>query len=172
MAWAVGRSGGHLRADPARSNGLTFTGLDAAGLLEDARRWDRVRSNDVLDPDRFLAEVVGGLFGARYDGAGGRLELRPVVPEGWRSMALHRLRAHRTLLDVEVRPRAEWITVRLAVSFGPPVAVEVTLPDEYRVSRVVVDDVPMEAERALFTAAAEHEVVLFTRGTTATTATE
>jgi hypothetical protein len=78
-------------------------------------------------------------------------------------MALRRLRVHRTVLDVEVRPRAEWITVRLAITFGPPLPVEVTLPDDYEVGRVAVDEIPMEAARALFTAAGEHEVVLFLR---------
>jgi len=156
--------GGHLRVDPARPGRPAFTALDADGLLDDARRWARVRSNDVLDPDAFLREVVGGLFGARFDGAGGRLELQPAPPDGWRAMALRRLRVHRTLVDVEVRPRAEWVTVRLAVTFGPAIPVEVTLPADYDVGRVAVDEIPMEAERALFTAAAEHEVVLFLRG--------
>ncbi len=155
--------GGHLRVDPARAGSARFTPLDVDWLLDDARRWERVRSNDLLDPDFFLSEVVGGLFGARFDGAGGRLELQPVPPDGWRAMALRRLRVHRTVLDVEVRPRAEWITVRLAIAFGPPLPVEVTLPDDYDVGRVAVDEIPMEAPRALFTAAAEHEVVLFLR---------
>ena len=161
VAWALRRVGGHLRVDPARPEPAEFSRLDLEGLLEDARRWDRVRANGVLDADELIAEVVGGLFGARYDGPGGRLELRPLPREGWRTMTLRRLRAHRTLLDVEVRPRSEWMTVRLAVIFGPPLAVDLRLPEEYLVSRVVVDEVAMEAPRALFTASGEHEVMLF-----------
>ncbi|HTL04993.1 MAG TPA: glycosyl hydrolase family 65 protein, partial [Gemmatimonadales bacterium] len=64
---------------------------------------------------------MAGLFGARADAAGGRFELAPWIPAGWRTMALRRLRCHRTLLSVDVRPRAEWVTVRLEVGFGPAI---------------------------------------------------
>lgn len=133
-------------------------------LLDDARRWERVRDPGLLDPHELLERVVGGLFGARIDGAGYRLELRPTVPDGWRRFGLRRLRAHRTLIDLELRPRAEWITVRIRVTFGPSVAVELTLPEPWEVIRATVDEVALEGARALFTATAEHEVVLFTRG--------
>jgi hypothetical protein len=76
-------------------------------------------------------------------------------------MALRRLRAGRTVLDVEVRPRAEWVTIRLAVTFGPPLATLVRLPREFPVGRVTVDEVPLPSDRAVFTAREEHEVVLF-----------
>ena len=162
VAWALGRVGGHLRVDPAPAVGQPgWDRDDTEALLDDARRWHRVRSQDLIDPDEFLGRVVGGLFGARLDGIGGRLELAPSIPDGWRTMAARRLRAHRTLLDVELKPRAEWVTVRLAVMFGPPIAVAVGLPEAIRVTRVTADEIPLEGSRAIFTAADEHEVVLF-----------
>jgi hypothetical protein len=162
VAWAVARAGGHLRVNPARAGDGAFEADDLEELLDDARRWHRVRDPGVLDPEEFLARVVGGLFGVRADGAGGRLEVCPFVAEGWRAYRLRRVRSHRTLLDLEVRPRADWVTVRLAVTFGPPPAVVVALPDDVAVNGVSADETPLEGVRAVFTAIDEHEVVFFT----------
>lgn len=160
-AWAIRRAGGHLRVDPARAvNPKPWDDGDAEELLEDARRWQRVRGNDVLDATEFLGRLVGGLLGIRLDGIGGRLEVFPALPEGWRQCSARRLRAHRTLFDLDIRPRAEWLTVKLAVRFGPPVATVVGSRIA-RVSRVSVDEVPMVGPRAIFTANEEHEVVLY-----------
>ncbi|MEO8451486.1 MAG: hypothetical protein ABI647_16955 [Gemmatimonadota bacterium] len=130
-------------------------------LRDDARRWARVRGENVIDPQDFLGRMVGGLWGARLDGAGGRLELAPFVPPGWRRMAVRRLRAHRTLVDFETRFRSEWLTLKLAVMFGPPIAVAVGAGNGLAVAGVTVDDVPLGAARAIFTASGEHEVMLF-----------
>lgn len=160
-AWAIRRTGGHLRVDPARA--INPKPWDEAGteeLLEDARRWERVRGNDVLDATDFLSRVVGGLLGIRLDGIGGRLEVFPALPEGWRQFSARRLRAHRTLFDVDIRARAEWLTVKLAVRFGPPVPTIVGSKIA-NVSRVSVDEVPMVGPRAILTASEEHEVVLY-----------
>ena len=115
-----------VRADPgARWDVWDQDDLDA--LLEDARRWHRVGRHAIDEAEAVLAEVVGGLWGARADGEGGRFELSPWIVPGWKSMALRRLRLHRTLIDVEVRPRAEWITCRLESTFGPPIAISLSL---------------------------------------------
>jgi hypothetical protein len=45
------------------------------------------------------------------------------------------------------------------VRFGPPLAVAISSPVE-SVARVTVDDIPLVGPRAIFTAEAEHEVVL------------
>lgn len=161
MAWALGRLGGQLRVGPAGTRIKDWDEAEIADLLADARLWRRVRSDRALDPAGFLERVVGGLFGAQYDGVGGRLDLVPWVPDGWRTLVARRLRVHRTLIDVDIRVRAEWVTVRLAVMFGPPVAVALGLPDHVGVVRVAVDEVPLPAERAIFTAAGEHEVTLY-----------
>ncbi len=159
-AWAIGRVGGHLRVDPAgRSD--RWVGEDVTGLIEDAREWYRIRRSDLLDPEEFLGRLVGLLIGARVDGIGGRLELEPMLPEGWRGIKVRRLRAHRTLIDLEVRRRAEWVTIRLAVMFGPPIAVTVALPEDESVARVTVDEIAVEGPRATFTAGGEHEVTLY-----------
>jgi hypothetical protein len=147
--------------DPARLVG-DDDGFDPVEeLLDDARRWDRVRAAGIIAPEDFLGRLVGGLWGARLDGAGGRLELCPAMPDGWKAMTVRRLRAHRTLLDIQVRRRAEWATLNLALVFGPPIAVAVSLPDPLTVSRVAVDAVPLFGPRATFTAAGEHEVTLY-----------
>ncbi|MGH7561247.1 MAG: hypothetical protein ACRENB_09525 [Gemmatimonadales bacterium] len=134
---------------------------DLAALIDDARRWARVGRHALTDPEAFLREVTGGLFGARAEGTGGRFEAAPWIVDGWKAMALRRLRCHRTLLDVEVRPRAEWITCRLEVTFGPPIPLELSLRNVPPVSHVTVDEVTLHGARAIFTAAAEHEVVFF-----------
>jgi len=151
-----------LRVDPARLGADDDGGFDPIqDLLDDARRWNRVRTAGIIEPQDFLGRLVGQLLGARLDGVGGRLELCPAMPEGWRAMTVRRLRAHRTLLDIQVRRRAEWSTLNLAVLFGPPIAVAVSLPEAVSVSRVAVDDVPLEGPRATFTAGREHEVTLY-----------
>ena len=76
-------------------------------------------------------------------------------------MALRRLRLHRTLVDVEVRPRAEWATVRLSVSFGPTIPLALSLRNTPPVARVTVDEVPLVRDRAVFTLSDEHELVFF-----------
>ncbi len=160
MAWAVARAGGHLRANPASPDRAAFEQDDFDELIEDVRRWARVRDPHLLRPETLLDRVVGGLFGVRVDGPGGRLEVAPFLPEGWRGFGLRRLRCHRTLIDLEVRPRAEWVTLRLAVTFGPPLATAVSLPD-FAVGGVSVDDTALESVRAVFTAHDEHEVVFY-----------
>lgn len=157
-AWAIGRAGGHLRVDPAV---VPVPDEGVPELLDDARLWDRIRSNEVIDAGEFLGRVVGLLIGASIDGDGDRLELAPDLPVAWKTIRARRLRAHRTLVDLEVRRWAEWTTVRLAVMFGPPVAVLVRLPPPAVVARVVVDDIPLSGTQAIFVAAGEHEVTLY-----------
>jgi hypothetical protein len=113
------------------------------------------------DPEALLGEVVGGLWGARADGEGGRFEVSPWIVPGWKTMTLRRLRLHRTLIDIEVRPRAEWITCRLDASFGPPVALALALRNAPTVARVTIDEVVLHGPRAIFTVSGEHEAVFY-----------
>lgn len=152
------RAPGGVRADPdPRWTDWGQDDLDA--LIDDARRWQRVGRSAMPDPDLVLAELVGGLWGARADGEGGRFVLSPWIVPGWKSMALRRLRCRRTLLDVEVRPRVEWITCRLEITFGPPFPLVLSLRNVAPVSRCTVDEVVLYGPRAVFTVSAEHEVV-------------
>ncbi len=147
-----------MRADPdPRWSEWDQDDLDA--LIDDARRWQRVGRSALPDADLVLAELVGGLWGARADREGGRFALSPWIVPGWKAMALRRLRCHRTLLDVEVRPRAEWITCRLEVTFGPPIPLILALRNVAPVVRSTVDEVVLHGPRAIFTVAGEHEVV-------------
>jgi hypothetical protein len=161
VAWAIRRIGGHLPVDPAEAvTSAPWDDRDAQALVEDARRWQRVRGNDVLDATEFLSRLVGGLLGIRLDGLGGRLEIFPALPPDWKHFSARRLRAHRTLFDLDLRPRAEWLTIKLAIRFGPPVPV-VLGSRIHSVSRTTVDEVPLVGPRAIFTASAEHEVGLY-----------
>lgn len=147
-----------MRVDPSADE-PELGGFD--DLLDDARRWHRVRDDSILDPPEFLGRVLRTFLGAELDAGGGRLELMPAIPIGWRSFSVRRLRAHRTLIDIEIRPRAEWVTVRLAVMFGPALAVRLALPEDRLVSRITVDEVPLQGDAAIFTAGGEHEVTLY-----------
>jgi glycosyl hydrolase family 65 len=159
----VGRDPAGVRADPGP--GLPeWDDADFAELLERARSFRRVGSAALPEPNDFLREVVAGLFGVRSDGEGGRFELVPWLPPGWRSMALRRLRCRRTLLNVEVRPRSEWATVRLEVSFGPPIALAVRLRNVGAIARITVDEIALEGEQAIFTLQGQHELMFFFRG--------
>ena len=150
-----------VRADPG---GLPdWDDSDCRALLELARTFRRVGPAALPEPEAFLAEVVAGLFGVRADAEGGRFELAPWIPEGWRSMALRRLRCHRTLLSVELRPRSEWATLKLELTFGPAIALAVRLRNAGPIERITVDEIALEGERAIFTLQGQHEVVFFFR---------
>ena len=160
FTWAVGRAGAEVQAGPGLEPS-EWDGSDFSHLIAEARAFKRVGSGALADPAGFLREVVDGLFGARSDQAGGRFALSPWIPEGWSSLALRRLRCHRTLLDIEVRPRAEWSTVRLAVTFGPGIPLALSVRNTPSVVRLTVDEVPLAREEAIFTVAGEHEAVFF-----------
>ena len=133
-------------------------------LVEEARTFRRVGTHTMPDPESFLREVVAGLFGVRSDAEGGRFVIAPWLPDGWRSMALRRLRLHRSLVDVEVRPRAEWAVVRLALTFGPAVALSLSVRNTGPVARVTVDEIALQGDRGIFTLSGEHEAMFFFEG--------
>jgi hypothetical protein len=163
FAWAVDKAGSAVRAE--EGSGIRgWDGSDLGHLLSEGWAFERVGPEALPDPAGFLREVVAGLFGAAADQAGGRFALSPWLVPGWRRMALRRLRMHRTVVDVDVRPRAEWVTVRVEVTFGPPVPVAVSVRNGGRISRVTVDDVVLDSERVVFTVSGEHEVMFFYQG--------
>jgi hypothetical protein len=132
-------------------------------LLDSARSFRRVGPSTGLDPQLFLQQVVAGLFGVRADAAGGRFEIHPWRVDSWRAMALRRLRCHRTILDVEMRARSEWVTVRFEVGFGPAIPLSVQVRNTGPISQLTIDEVPVEGERAVFTLQEQHEVTFFLR---------
>lgn len=159
FAWAVRRDPAGVRADPA--DGSSFGEDDFEELLESARAFRRVGPSAGLAPQVFLRQVVAGLFGVRADGAGGRFEVAPWVVGPWRTMALRRVRCHRTILDVEVRARTEWITLRFEVGFGPPIPLSVQVHNIGPIGQVTIDEVPVEGNRAVLTLQEQHEVTFF-----------
>ena len=164
FAWAVRRDPAGVRADPGEA--LDWDYGEYTALLDQAKRFRRVGPAALSHPEQLLREVVAGLFGVRADAGGGRFELAPWLPEGWRVMALRRLRCHRALLDVELRPRSEWVTLRLELSFGPAIALAVRLRNVGTMERITVDEVAVEGQRAIFTLQGQHELVFFLRGDT------
>jgi hypothetical protein len=138
-----------------------WDGSDFGHLIEEARGFQRVGAGALPDPAGFLREVVAGLFGVGAAGAGGRYPLAPWVPEGWKSLALRRVRCHRTLVELDVRPRADWCTVRITSSFGPAIPVAISLRNTPPVARLTVDEVELARTPAVFTLTSEHEVVFF-----------
>ena len=152
-----------VRADPGP--GLTdWDEADFEELRERARSFRRVGAKALPKPESLLRDVVAGLFGLHSDGEGGRFQLEPWLPPGWRSLALRRVRCHRTLLSVEVRPRSEWATVKLELNFGPPIALALGLRNVGAIERITVDEVALGGSRAIFTLQGQHEVVFFFRG--------
>ena len=151
-----------VRADPGEPLDWDYAEFNA--LLELAQSFRRVGPPALASPEQLLREVVAGLFGARADAGGGRFELTPWLPEAWRSIALRRLRCHRALIDVELRPRAEWVTLKLELGFGPAIALSVGLRNVGSIERVTVDEVALEGQRAIFTLQGQHELVFFLRG--------
>jgi len=162
FAWAVRHDPAGVRADPD-TGGSAWDDDAFADLVDQARTFRRVGAGALRDPAGFLHQVVAGLFGVRAETAGGRFEILPWISEDWRAFALRRLRCHRTLLDVEVRVRADWVTVRLELTFGPAIPVLLGLRNRGIPSRVTVDEIPLETERAVFTVEGQHEVVFFCR---------
>lgn len=152
-----------MRADPGP--GLPeWDEADFEELLDRARQFRRVGAKALPEPATLLREVVAGLFGLHSDAAGGRFELAPWLPTGWRSLALRRVRCHRTLVSADVRPRSEWATVKLELNFGPPIALALGLRNVGSIARMTVDEIPLEGQRAIFTLQGQHEAVFFYRG--------
>lgn len=152
-----------MRADPGSAL-AEWDASDFALLVEEARTFRRVGTHTLADPEAFLREVIAGLFGVRADAEGGRFVIAPWLPHGWRSMAVRRLRFHRSLVDIEVRPRAEWASVRLKLTFGPPIALALSLRNTGPVGRVTVDEIALQGDRAIFTLSGEHEAMFFLEG--------
>ena len=164
FAWAVRRDPSGVRADPGDEP--DWGDPDVEELLDSARTFRRVGPWAGPEPQRFLHQVVAGLFGIRADAGGGRFDASPWIVDGWRAMALRRVRCHRTILDFEVRARSEWVTLRLEVGFGPAIPLAVQVRNTGPISQVTIDEVPVEGERAVFTLQQQHEVTFFLRSST------
>ncbi len=159
FAWAARREPAAVRAEPGGPLGWDADAFEE--LLESSETFRRIGPGAGLDSGDFLHRVVGGLFGVRADGIGGRFEASPWIPDRWRAMALRRLRCHRTILDLEVRPRAEWVTVRCEVSFGPPIPIAFAIRNRGAIAQVTIDETPVEGAVAILTAGGQHEVTFF-----------
>lgn len=98
-----------------------------------------------MDPAWGAAVVAGGLV------------LRPRVGAGMAGMEAHRVRVHRTLLDLSARRRPGVLIVRVAKRFGPDLGVDLAWGGPESVIAVLLDDHSLPVERVRFIACHEHE---------------
>jgi hypothetical protein len=126
--------------------------------LETARRF-------LADPDGAPAETVTailetgvlGLWGIEPDAPGGGVAIRPQLPEGWRGMALRRLRIGSTVLDLSLRRRAD-LVARVRRAGGPRLIVSLE-PRPREQGPILVDDVELHGASVRFELAEQHEVI-------------
>jgi hypothetical protein len=157
FAWAWIRAGALATGRP--------TGAAAPGWTVDTLRSAATRFlADPASPDPAAALAVvggalGGLWGVIRHASNDELHLRPLLPAAWPGMALRRLRAGRTLLDLELRRRRGDLVARVHRLFGPRLVVTLE-PRGCSFQSAVVDDVELYGGRARFEAADRH-VILF-----------
>ena len=97
------------------------------------------------DPAWGATEVAGGLV------------LRPRLEAGMAGMEAHRVRVHRTLLDLSARRRPGWLIVRVVKRFGPDLGVDLAWGGPESVASVLLDDHPLDVPGVRFVACHEHE---------------
>jgi hypothetical protein len=88
---------------------------------------------------------------------GGGLVLRPRFAAGTAGMEAHRVRVHRTLLDLSARRRPGLLVVRVAKRFGPDLGVDLAWGGPEPVVSVLLDDHPLNVQGVRFVACHEHE---------------
>jgi hypothetical protein len=157
FAWAWTRAGALATGGPtdAVGSGWTVDTLRSAAtrFLADPASPDPAAALAVL------GGALGGLWGVIRHASNDELHLRPLLPPDWPGMALRRLRAGRTLLDLELRRRRGDLVVRVHRRFGPRLVVTLD-PRGGSFPSAVVDDVELYGGRARFEAADRH-VILF-----------
>jgi hypothetical protein len=91
----------------------------------------------------------------------GQLVLRPRLPDGVGSIEAHRVRVHRTVLDLSVRRRPGALVVRLGKRFGPDLGVDLAWAGPERVTDILLDEQRLTAATVRFLARHEHEAQFF-----------
>lgn len=93
--------------------------------------------------------------------AAGGLVLRPRFEAGMTAMEAHRVRVHRTLLDLSARRRPGRLIVRVAKRFGPDLGVDLAWGGPESVVSVLLDDHLLDVQGVRFVACHEHEAQFF-----------
>ena len=77
-------------------------------------------------------------------------------------MSVERARIGRTVIDLRAKSRPGGVVVQLGVRFGPPLPVDVGV-DGGEIWQVLIDEHPVEGNRASLVASHEHEVQFLSR---------
>jgi hypothetical protein len=98
-------------------------------------------------------------WGIVYHPAPATLSLSPVLIEGTQEAAVGPFRAGRTVVALLLRRTPSAVLLRVTVSFGPPIRVEVRLGDPDWEVPAVVDDIPLGRHQVAFEASRTHEII-------------
>ncbi len=102
--------------------------------------------------------VLGGVLGLDAAAVPDRLVLAPVLPEHWDRMEVRYLRVGRTVLDIGLSRRWGRVALRVAVRFGPALAMTVR-PGKTPPMWILLDDHEVTGMQVGFRAAGEHHLV-------------
>jgi hypothetical protein len=89
----------------------------------------------------------------------GSVRLAPELPKEWPEMTLERLRIGDTSLDVRVKRRPSGIAVKLRVTRGPPIVVELAPRIDFAPTGILLDGALLAGPTVRFTAEGEVEAV-------------
>jgi len=113
-------------------------------------------------PSLPLDGTVMAQWGIGYDAARGILSLAPRIVSGTRVAECPPFRAGRSVVALGLRARPSTVALRVAITFGPPIRVEVHLPGAPADVAVLVDEVPLQGPLVAFEARGEHEIAWLT----------
>lgn len=98
-------------------------------------------------------------WGIAYHPVSATLSLAPALQDGEREAAVGPFRAGRTVVALRLRRTPSAVTLRVVVSFGPPVRVEAVLAGAAPRLPATVDDTPLGQHRVAFEATGTHEII-------------
>ncbi len=93
------------------------------------------------------------------DALWGTVRLAPELPKDWPEMTLERLRIGDTSLDVRIKRRPTGIAVKVRVTRGPPIVVELAPRLDFAATGVLMDGEQLPGPTVRFTAEGEVEAV-------------
>ncbi len=113
-------------------------------------------------PSLPLAPALMERWGIDHDAGRGVLSLAPRLVKGAPQSECPAFRAGRSVVVLSLRTRSASIRIRIGITFGPPLRVEIRLPQLGDQVPILVDDVPVTGPTVSFEARTTHEVVWLT----------
>ena len=98
-------------------------------------------------------------WGLRFDQGQGVLSVAATLPAGEREAAVGPFRVGRSVVALRLRRTPSAVTLRIVLSFGPPLRLDASLAEALGQAPVVVDDIPLGRSRVSFEATGTHEVI-------------